>query len=54
MRLQASIDAVPPLLARANVAIERVNLALNDLRLPQAIAALRGARLAIRLLVSGR
>jgi len=53
-QLQSSIDEVAPLLVRANAALARINRALSELRLPQAVVALRTAGAAIRLLTSGR
>ena len=50
-RLNATLTHMPALLERAHAAIDRINTALRELRLPQAVAALRAAGAAIRLLL---
>lgn len=53
-RLRASADAVHPLLARLQNALETLNAALRDLRMPQAMLAIRAAVVAVRALTAGR
>ncbi len=53
-RLRNAVDGIVPLLDRAKLAIDRINAGLRDLKLPQAIFALRTAGAAIRLLMNGR
>ncbi|HET9030043.1 MAG TPA: hypothetical protein VFN49_07695 [Candidatus Aquilonibacter sp.] len=53
-RINDDLAQVEGLLARANAAIATINQGLHDLRIPEAIAALRTAGAAIRLLLSGR
>ena len=53
-RITHDLEAITGLTARAQAALEQLGAALQELRLPQAIAALRVAGAAIRLLVSGR
>lgn len=54
LRLQTSLEAVGPLLDRAKAAIDEINTGLTEMKLPQAMAALRTAGAAIRLLASLR
>jgi hypothetical protein len=53
-RLAAAADTATLLLSRARAAIEELNEGLTQLRLPQAMLALRTAGAAIRLLFNGR
>lgn len=53
-RINATLVKFSPLMQRANEAIARMNQGLRDLRLPQALAALRTAGAAIKLLLSFR
>ncbi|HVA26589.1 MAG TPA: hypothetical protein VNF68_00305 [Candidatus Baltobacteraceae bacterium] len=53
-RITAVIDAVDPLAARARAAVGSIRASLDAMRLPEAMLALRAARAAVRLLVSGR
>lgn len=53
-RIEADLAQMQPLLERAKLAIDRINQSLQQLRLPEAAFALRTARAAIRLLISGR
>jgi hypothetical protein len=53
-RLEADDISLALLADRVDAAGARINAALNDLRLPQAMLAVRTANAAIRLLLSGR
>jgi hypothetical protein len=50
-QLSAGIEA---LVERARTALTSISVSLEELRLPQAMLALRAARAAVRLLISGR
>jgi ATP-dependent protease ClpP protease subunit len=53
-RIQIAAEDMTPLLQRASAALTNMNAAVTRVRLPQAIAALRLARVSIRLLLAGR
>jgi hypothetical protein len=53
-RIGAALPQIEALLVRANAAISTISDALKELRIPEAVAALRTAGAAIRLLFSGR
>lgn len=53
-RLRASADAMQALLPRTRTALETLNAALRELRMPQAMLAIRTAAVAVRALTSGR
>lgn len=53
-RLQFAAQRANELLARAKAAIDEINSGIKELKIPQAIFALRAAGAAIRLLLSGR
>jgi len=53
-QINASADRSPELSARAQAAVESIKTSLAELRLPKAMLALRAARVAVRLLFSGR
>ncbi len=53
-RITHDLEALTGLSVRAQAALEQLAVALHEVRLPQAIAALRVAGAAIRLLLSGR
>lgn len=53
-RLSAADVALAQLLDRAKAAVASIGASLEDLRLPQAMLALRAAGAAVRLLFSGR
>ncbi|HET7813722.1 MAG TPA: hypothetical protein VFL13_05065 [Candidatus Baltobacteraceae bacterium] len=49
-RINENVDAINALLVRANAAIRTMNDAIGEMRLPEAVAAIRTAGAAIRLL----
>jgi hypothetical protein len=53
-RMNGAVAAMPALAQRANVAVASMNQAIQDLKLPEAMAALRAAATAVKLLFSGR
>ena len=53
-RINADIAKMPALVERAQVAIHIMNRSLAALKLPEAVAALRTAAAAVKLLASGR
>jgi hypothetical protein len=53
-RASAAIAAMQPLATRASVAVASMNQSIQDLKLPEAMAALRAAATAVKLLFSGR
>lgn len=54
LRLNADLEEMAPLLARAKKALDSINDAVAEMRMPQAVFALRTASAALRLLFSGR
>ncbi len=53
-RINADMAAIDALLARANAAIRTINESIADLRIPEAVAAVRTAGAAITLLFNHR
>lgn len=53
-RLQAAVAGIEALPSRANAAMASMNASLRAMRLPQAVAALRLAGVAVRLLLAAR
>jgi hypothetical protein len=53
-RMNAAISAMPALAQRAMSAVASMNQSIRDLKLPEAMAALRTAATAVKLLFSGR
>ena len=53
-RINADLAQIDVLLARANAAISSINASIQQLRIPEAVAAVRTAGAAIRLLFNGR
>ena len=53
-RINADVARMPDLIERVNVALDIMNRSMNTLKLPEAIASLRTAAAAVKLLVSGR
>ena len=51
-RINADMTAIEALLVRANAAVRSINEGIADLRIPEAIAAIRTAGAAIRLLLN--
>lgn len=53
-RIEASVAAMAPLVARGRAAVDEIKRGLVALRMPQAILAIRTGVVSVRLLVSGR
>lgn len=53
-RISDDIANMPALIQRAQHAVDSMNRSLQALKLPDAVAALRSAAAAVKLLVSGR
>lgn len=53
-RITGLVDGVEPFVDRSRVAIASINAALGELRLPEAMLAVRTASATVRLLFSGR
>lgn len=53
-RINARLGQMSELLARANGAVQSINASLQEMRIPEAVAAVRTAGAAIRLLFAGR
>ncbi len=51
-RIQQDVAAIDGLTARANIAIRTIGDGVAELRIPEAVAAIRTARAAVRLLFS--
>jgi hypothetical protein len=53
-RINNFANGIQPLIERSFAALGSLNAALTEMRLPEAMLALRTARAAVRLLISGR
>ncbi len=53
-RVSGAISGMPLLVQRANVAVASMNRSMQELKLPEAMTALRAAAAAVKLLFSGR
>ena len=53
-RIRADVVVIQSLVERSKYAIAEINQGFADLRIPQAVAAMRTANAAVRLLFSGR
>ena len=49
-RINAAMDGMPALIARADGAVQRIGQSLHELRMPEAFAAIRLAGASLRLL----
>ncbi len=49
-RINGAVEGIRPLIARGQAAVQRIDRALRELRMPEAIAALRLAGASLRLL----
>ena len=52
-RINADVASMPMLIERARASIDSMNGSLAALKLPEAVASLRAAAVAVKLLVSG-